>query len=48
MSRPEDELANLLTQNVQTSKEVLDEELHRHIKSRTGRNKGTEGDLIEV
>ena len=48
MSRPEDELANLLTQNVQTSKEVLDEELHRHIKSRTGRFLGTIGDIIEV
>lgn len=31
-----DELATLLKEDIRTSKEVLDEELHRHIKSRTG------------
>lgn len=32
----EAELDSLLKEDIRTSKEVLDEEMHRHIKSRTG------------
>ena len=37
MQNAEEELEKLLSEDIRTSKEVLDEELHRHIKSRTGR-----------